>query len=478
MPALILRLLFILSLTWGIVWSADKNSLPHIILVMSDDHGYGDCGYTGHPFVKTPHLDDMARSGVVFNRFYASAPVCSPTRASILTGRHPFRVNVPNHGHYLRPQEITIAEKLKEAGYITAHFGKWHIGSVQPDSPTSPGGAGFDEWLSGLNFFDNDPYLSRNGEYIQIKGAGTVITMDATLDFIEKQNGKGKPIFIVSWFPSPHSPHLEIPQDIPNASTLYNEQRLGMKGYLREITLLDQQIGRLREKLRSLNIEQNTLLFYSSDNGGLDQKTSGGRAKKGSIYEGGLRIPAILEWPVRFSPKEINTPCISSDLYPTLLGIAGLKRGKGHLPLDGTDIMPIITGKKNKRAAMGFWHGFRNGESTWNDRIIKALLDAKTAGKPNPYPERMLKNVNVFESFDKQQFLGHAAWNAWPWKLHRIQTLKETRFELYNLVKDPMESDDLLKKHKKRVDTMTSDLEKWQQSVLNSWSGRDYSKKN
>ena len=206
MPALILRLLFILSLTWGIVWSADKNSLPHIILVMSDDHGYGDCGYTGHPFVKTPHLDDMAQSGVVFNRFYASAPVCSPTRASILTGRHPFRVNVPNHGHYLRPQEITIAEKLKEAGYITAHFGKWHIGSVQPDSPTSPGGAGFDEWLSGLNFFDNDPYLSRNGEYIQIKGAGTVITMDTTLDFIEKQNGKGKPIFIVSWFPSPHGP--------------------------------------------------------------------------------------------------------------------------------------------------------------------------------------------------------------------------------------------------------------------------------
>ena len=192
----------------------------------------------------------MAKEGVVFNRFYSSAPVCSPTRASVLTGRHPFRVNVPNHGHYLRPQESTIAEKLKEAGYVTGHFGKWHIGSVQPDSPTSPGGAGFDEWLSGLNFFDNNPYLSRNGEYEQIKGAGTVITMDATLDFLEKQNGKGKPIFIVTWFPSPHAPHPEIPEGMQNPSKLYNNQDTNLKGYFREITLLDQQIGRLREKLR------------------------------------------------------------------------------------------------------------------------------------------------------------------------------------------------------------------------------------
>jgi arylsulfatase A-like enzyme len=263
---------------------------------------------------------------------------------------------------------------------------------------------------------------------------------------------------------------------IPNASKLYNDQETNLKGYFREITLLDQQIGRLRKKLRSLNIEQNTLLFYSSDNGGLDQKTSGGRAKKGSIYEGGLRIPAILEWPARFSQKEINTPCISSDLYPTLLGIAGLKRGKGHPPLDGTDIIPIISGEKNKRAAMGFWHGFRNGQATWNDRIIKDLLDAKTTGKPNPYPERILKNVNKFELFDQKKLMGHAAWNAWPWKLHRIQTPKEIRFELYNLQKDPMESRNLIATQNKRVQSMTNALESWQKSVLLSWSGKDYQK--
>ena len=466
-----------LALSIFLVLEVFSTSRPNIILVMSDDHGYGDCGFTGHPFVQTPHLDNMAKSGVVFNRFYSSAPVCSPTRASVLTGRHPFRVNVPNHGHYLRPQETTIAEKLKDAGYVNGHFGKWHIGSVQPDSPTSPGGAGFDEWLSGLNFFDNNPYLSRNGKYEQIKGKGTVITMDATLDFLEKQNGNGKPIFIVTWFPSPHAPHPEIPVGIPNASKLYNDQETNLKGYFREITLLDQQIGRLRKKLRSLNIEQNTLLFYSSDNGGLNQKTSGGRAKKGSIYEGGLRIPAILEWPAKFSQKEINTPCISSDLYPTLLGITGLKRGKGHPPLDGTDIIPIISGEKNKRAAMGFWHGFRNGQATWNDRIIKDLLDAKTTGKPNPYPERILKNVNKFELFDQKKLMGHAAWNAWPWKLHRIQTPKEIRFELYNLQKDPMETRNLIATQSKRVQSMTNALESWQRSVLLSWSGKDYQRK-
>ena len=109
------RALWLLFLPFYLI-ASNTTAGPNIILVMSDDHGYGDCGFTGHPFVQTPNLDAMAKSGVVFNRFYSSAPVCSPTRASVLTGRHPFRVNVPNHGHYLRPQESTIAEKLKEAG--------------------------------------------------------------------------------------------------------------------------------------------------------------------------------------------------------------------------------------------------------------------------------------------------------------------------------------------------------------------------
>ena len=130
-----------LLLLSGLLSLASAETRPNIVLVMADDHGYGDTGFTGHPFVQTPHLDAMAKTGVVFNRFYASAPVCSPTRASVMTGRHPFRVNVPNHGHYLRPHETTVAEALGSAGYVTGHFGKWHIGSVQRESRSRRGEA-------------------------------------------------------------------------------------------------------------------------------------------------------------------------------------------------------------------------------------------------------------------------------------------------------------------------------------------------
>ena len=452
---------------------ARADQRPHIILVMADDQGYGDAGFTGHPFVQTPHLDAMAKAGVVFNRFYASAPVCSPTRASVMTGRHPFRVNVPNHGHYLRPHETTIAEALKSSGYVTGHFGKWHIGSVQPGSPTSPGGAGFDEWLSGLNFFDNDPYLSRNGNYEHVKGPGTVISMDATIAFLKKHAGGDQPIFAVTWFPSPHDPHQELPQEIGDAATLYDDEDTTMPGYFREITLLDEQIGRLRRSLRELGIARNTLLFYCSDNGGLVSQSSGGRAKKGSVYEGGLRVPAVLEWPERYQPKSIDTPAFASDLYPTLVAIAGAK--VAHQPkLDGIDLQPVIAGEQSERPPMGFWHGHTSGQGTWSDRIIKALKEAKEAGKPNPHPERILKNVNEFPILGEDAMRGHAAWNAWPWKLHRIQNGGTIDFELYNLADDPMEENDLSGNDAERVAAMQEELEAWQRSVLASWSGKDY----
>ena len=474
MNSLLGRSTCIFALAGALAFAAFAKKRPHIVLVMADDHGYGDCGFTGHPFVQTPNLDQMAKSGVVFNRFYASAPVCSPTRASVMTGRHPFRTNVPNHGHYMRPDERTIAEQLGKAGYVTGHFGKWHIGSVPSNSPTSPGGAGFDEWLSGLNFFDNDPYLSRNGKYQRIKGAGTVISMDATLEFLSKHKEGNKPMFTVTWFPSPHSPHPEIPQGTKNAATLYKNQKTKLPGYFREITLLDQQVGRLRKHLRKLGIEKDTLLFYCSDNGGLVTESSGGRAKKGSIYEGGLRVPAILEWPDRFPVTEIDVPAFTSDLYPTLLAVAGIKPASSQPILDGIDLLPVLEGEKETRAPMGFWHGFRNGQGTWSDRIIKALLDAEKAGKPNPHPERILKNVKEFPTFDMTDLEGHAAWNEWPWKLHRIERKDKVTYELYDLQKDPMESNDLTEKEPDRVAKMKVALEDWQRSVLNSWAGKDY----
>jgi arylsulfatase A-like enzyme len=445
---------------------------PNIILVMADDQGWGDTGYNGHPYVKTPNLDAMAKESVVFDRFYAAAPVCSPTRASVMTGRTPMRTNVVNHGHYMRPNEITIAEALKTAGYVTGFFGKSHIGSVQKESPTCPGQFGFDEWLAGLNFFDLDPYLSRNGEFVHLKGQGTVITMDAALEFITKHKDDGKPMFVVSWFPAPHNPHLEKPVDFAGSDTLYdNEEK--WRGYYLETTLMDQQVGRLRKALRDLKIENNTIVWFCSDNGGLNRETSGGREKKGSIYEGGLRIPGMLEWPDKFKPEHISTPATTMDIYPTLLKIVNVKM-ENQPRLDGMDLSGIIKGTEQTHCPVGFWHNYEKGQLTYSDRIIKRLMEAQLAGESTPFPERILKNVKEFPKLERGKYNGHAAWLKWPWKLHRIEKNGQVQIELYNLETEPMEANDVASEEKEKTANMLQELENWQASVFDSLEGKDY----
>ncbi len=443
---------------------------PNIILVMADDQGWGDTGYNGHPFVQTPALDAMAKAGFVFDRFYAGAPVCSPTRASVMTGRSPIRTKVTNHGRYMRPQEQTIGEILKKAGYITGIFGKVHMGSGQTNSPCNPSAMGFDEWVIGLNFYDNDPYLSRNGIVEQCKGKGSVLMMDDTINFLKKNKHSNQPMFAVAWFPSPHDPH----QELPDGEKLY----VGKKdaGYYREITLLDQQVGRLRKELKAMGISENTILWFCSDNGGLVKKTSGGREKKGSIYEGGLRIPAIIEWPAHKLNGRTAIPVSTSDMYPTLIAMAGLTLDAPH-PLDGIDVSDIILGKTQKRNnPIGFWHQFQGGQSTRSDCILKALMEKQQADAPLPHnPPRIQKDIYEFPQFPEDSTKGHAAWNDWPWKLHRING---DNYELYNLANDPMETTNLAtkSKHQKRLKEMQQELDLWMHSVIRSLNGEDYKK--
>ncbi len=441
---------------------------PNIILVMADDQGWGDTGYNGHPFVQTPEMDAMARAGFVLDRFYAAAPVCSPTRASVMTGRNPIRTKVTNHGRYMRPHEQTIAESLKAADYATGIFGKVHLGSGQPESPCNPSGMGFDEWVIGLNFFDNDPYLSRNGRIEHRKGKGSVIAMDDALAFLNKHRRSEKPIFMVVWFPSPHDPHHEV----PDGKSLYDERK--QAGYYREITLLDQQLGRLRRELRSLDIAENTILWYCSDNGGLNEATSGGRKRKGSIYEGGLRVPGIIEWPAAKLRGRTSIPTWTCDIYPTVLAMAGIAVEPEH-PLDGIDITDIVIGKATMRSKpMGFWHLFQQGQSTWSDRIQQAIMEKQIARATLPHDApRIQKDVAEFPQFDEGSVKGHAAWNAWPWKLHRING---TKYELYNLADDPMESKDLSNEtdQRARVTRMKQELNNWMRSVMRSLNGNDY----
>ena len=448
---------------------SQRPAQPHIVLVMADDQGWGDAGYTGHPFVETPALDAMAEEGFVFDRFYAAAPVCTPTRASVLTGRTANRTGATNYGRYMRPHEHTLADALKEAGYVTGLFGKSHLGSGQPHSPVNPSGMGFDEWVIGLNFFDIDPYLSRNGTVEHVKGQGSVITMDEALEFMKKHKTGAAPMFTVIWFPAPHIPHEEVPE----GPSLYDGKENA--GYFREITLLDQQVGRLRQELRSMGIADNTLLWYCSDNGGLVEETSGGREKKGSLYEGGLRVPAIIEWPERKLRGRTSVPVSTVDMYPTLLAMAGISPNNPH-PLDGIDVSGIIAGTTTNRSnPLGFWHDLQGGEVTPSDEILKAIMEKQQAGDPLPHnPERMTKDVYEFPQLDEDNTrTGRAAWNDWPWKLVRIG---RGTYELYNLEEDPMENTDLSNQaqYQQRLEQMKKELDAWMASVIRSFNGHDY----
>ena len=263
--------------------SGENTSRPNIILLMGDDHGWEEVGYYGHPYLKTPFLDEMAASGLRLDKFYAQ-PVCSPTRGNVLTGRHPNRYGTFTPGRSLRPEEITVAHLLSDAGYATGHFGKWHVGPVKKDSPTNPGGMGFDEWLSHDNFFEMDPVLSRDGEAPQkFYGESSEILIDEAINYLKKKQQAGTPFFTVIWFGSPHEPYsgmetdLALYRDLPQkyrnveVSLTSNETGERIKRSQREvlieryaeITAMDRSIGKLRNALKTLGLRDNTLLWYA-----------------------------------------------------------------------------------------------------------------------------------------------------------------------------------------------------------------------
>ncbi|MCP4613307.1 MAG: sulfatase-like hydrolase/transferase [Planctomycetes bacterium] len=447
---------------------------PNIVLCMADDQGWGDMAYNGHPVLKTPNFDAMAASALRFDRFYAAHPVCSPTRGSVMTGRHPNRFGCFKWGHTLRPQEITIAEALKTAGYVTGHFGKWHLGSVRKGSPVNPGASGFDEWFSAPNFFDNDPILSREGTAVQTKGESSMVTVDAALEFIEKHNRGSRPFLAIVWFGSPHGPHKAIEED----REIYSDQQKNFQHFYGEITGMDRAFGKLRKRLQTLGIDKDTILWYCSDNGGLPKVGStGGRANKGKIYEGGLRVPAILEWPARIpNPRISEVPCNTSDIYPTLLDITGVKM-KNQPPLDGISLAPLIESKMNTRPKpMGFWDHPTKGISTPSQKWMTELLEVQKAGEESSEIFRLrLDAGEITQQYPLDSFPGHAAWLDWPWKLHRIHSKKDdVTFELYNLADDPSEQNDLATQNADRVNSMKSQLRTWLVSVVNSLNGRDY----
>ncbi len=446
---------------------------PNIVLCMADDQGWGDTAYNGHPLLQTPNLDAMAAAGLRFDRFYAAAPVCSPTRGSVLTGRNPNRFGCFSWGHSLRPQEITIAERLQAAGYATAHFGKWHVGTVVKNSPVNPGGSGFDHWLSAFNFYDNNPILSREGVAVEIEGESSAIAAEAAIDFMRQQVQADQPFLAVVWFGSPHLPHQAAAQDV----ALYQDQP--QAHWLGEITGLDRAVGQLRSALRELQVQDNTLFWYTSDNGGLQRESSGGRGKKGDIYEGGLRVPAIIEWPSRIpQPRVTTVPACTFDIYPTLLDLLDIAPQQQPV-VDGVSLVPVIDGQADSRPRpLGFWSTGQRGISTPSAEWMRQELAAQQAGREYFDESRRLLDAGVIaDRYGVEDFPGHAAWLDWPWKLHRIAASKnsqQVRFELYDLQADPQEEQDLVQQQPQRVADMQAELDQWLKSVVDSLHGHDY----
>jgi len=411
---------------------------PSFVLCMTDDQGWGDVGYNGLAAAKTPNLDAMAAAGLRFDRFYAAAPVCSPTRGSFLTGRHPNRFGCFLYGYPIRPREVTIAQMLKPLGYATGHFGKWHLNGVSgpgkpipADDPLNPGRMGFDEWLSVSNYFDLDPAMSRNGTTVSLKGDGSDLIVEEALRFIEASAGRKKPFLAVVWFGNPHSPHRALPADRAAA---------GGSDYCGEIVAIDRAMGALRAGLRRLGVAENTFLLFTSDNGATGPGSTGGlRGKKGTVWEGGLRVPGLLEWPARIpKPRVTAVPACSSDLFPTVLDIVGIKGPFPVEPLDGISLLPLIEGRMAERPRpIGFWHyAPRKGDK---------------------------------EAFGKDA--GQAAWTDNRYKLHKPAP---GRFELYDLASDPGEQQDLSGSRPEIVRKMREELDGWQESVLRSYRGEDY----
>jgi arylsulfatase A-like enzyme len=476
--------------------SARAADRPNVVLIMADDLGFGDVGFNGHPVVKTPQLDRMAREGVRLNRFYSGAPVCTPTRASVMTGRNAFR-----SGTYWASQaplpdpEITIAEILRGVGYRTGFFGKWHLGKLTRDGAevfrsqqpkpaefAPPWKQGFDvcfaaefsvptynpavwdfEWLEvpdgpdkayvmnrplayGEGTITGKPMIPwpvkfwREGERPagrEIAGDSSGLVTDEALKFIAASAEAKQPFFTVLWFFTPHSPSAAGDED----RAKYPDQDITHQHWYGAITAMDAQVGRVRDELARLGVAENTIVHFCSDNGPswIHRLGSAGpyRGRKGELYEGGIRVASAIEWPARFKGQRvIDTAMSTDDLLPTIAAAAGALPPKR--PLDGESVLPILEGKTAERSGPLVFHSvLRQNTKGWEAGKAKqsAVMDGK-------------------------------------WKL--ISVDNHETFELYDLEMDPSEKTNLAAKDPARVERMKTLLDARVASFADSEAGKDY----
>jgi len=446
--------------------AAGSRRRPNVIFVLTDDQGWGDAAAWGHPYILTPNLDRLTREGTRFSQFYVANPVCSPSRTAFMTGRYPARFGI--HGHFatheqnaarampdwLAPQTPTVTRQMQAAGYVTGHFGKWHLGSGE--GAPELGAYGIDRHVSIVS---NGPQLREKGAPPEPHwwGKSTGLIMDHALAFIREN--RERPFYLNLWTLVPHATLDPTPEQLAVYADLdpkadhpafgawtqryykdAKDLRSQMQVYAASITDLDTQVGRLLDTLRELGLEEDTLLVFSSDNGPEDyhigNATNAGvgspgphRGRKRSLYEGGVRQPLVVRWPGRVPAGVFDETAVlgAVDFLPTVCAITGAALPVG-VALDGEDVSDVLlTGARRPRRGPLFWE--------WRSKVF---------GDPDFAPPR----VAVREG---------------PWKL--FTSLDRSRIELYDILADPAETKNVAAAHPEVVERLAALALAWQAAL-------------
>jgi arylsulfatase A len=404
--------------------------LPNFVMFYIDDMGWRDVGFAGNDFIETPHVDRLAREGVIFTNAYSSAPNCAPARACLMSGQYTPRHGVytvvddrhtPGSAHHkvlsaqsnesMATEVVTIAEQLKVGGYGTAMFGMWNLGRGS-NNPVSPTGQGFDVFMQPRDVgFEKDRFFDAKGEYL------TDRFTDEGLRYIEKN--REDPFFVYFAYHAVHSPFEPKPELLAKYEGKSNPQRQD-PAYAATVEAVDQNVGRVMETLERLGLDENTVVIFTSDNGGNRRATAPLRDGKGTLYEGGIRVPTCV-WGPGIAKGIVNDePILGLDFYPTMLQLAGVESNTDHV-LDGRSLVPLLTGAET---------------SLGRERVFWHFPCYIGGGGPS------------------------SAMRAGDYKV--IEFFEDERVEVYNLAKDPGEQNDLAQRERAKADELIAELRAWQ----------------
>ncbi len=412
---------------------------PNILVVLADDLGYGDLGCYGHPKIATPNIDRFATGGLRLTDCYSAHPNCSPARTGLMTGRTPFRVGIFNwipmySPMHVKRSEITVATILRNAGYDTCHVGKWHLnGDFNLPSQPQPSDHGFNHWFSTQNNalpnHRNPDNFVRNGKPVgPLQGYSAQLVASEAVDWLRRGRDADKPFFMFVCFHEPHEPIASAPQ----FTKLYESEDPSLSAHHGNVSQLDEGFGQLLDALEELSLQDDTFVFFTSDNGpaitAMHPHGSAGplRDKKGAIYEGGIRVPGIIRWPGHVTPGGTSDVPISGvDLLPTLCDLVSVDVPADRA-LDGTSFLPLLRGEKIKRTKPLYW------------QFNRARSKAKVAIRMGPW-----KLVASLDTPDPKPSGGIPAD-----EMQLIKTARLTDFELFHLKRDIAESKNVSRANK------------------------------